>query len=417
MLDKKKGGMAVINAQGYAHYSNIPKPDPHIPKRKSENDSLAYAIMVVATLLLSLTAPLLLSGSTYTMPVAWVSCATCAVLVILTSKNFFTIFQIALIYMFAISYLGDPVSLAIVMGTVLASGLYSAAVAAADRSHIFFLVIAPLLPIAVIYLITGELTVSVLSALHFLPALAMGLGARRSMPKTYTVALYAAVLVLIATALSLTHIYLQNGALTFNVIDDSAEYLRGGISAFMNSALKNADLSSLEGALVLQPRRIAILAVNLLPAIITVIALVSGFFAQRVEQSLFNIYGKDKLLESAKEPISVSCTAALVFLVAHLLSFTTSASNTTSFVGIVSLNVSIILLPALLCIGARALIVKLPKKIGILAIAAWIAIFLISNSVQTSIITILALIGAFYIILVRVEAWAKDHYAKKGEGQ
>ena len=373
--------------------------------------------MVVATLLLSLTAPLLLSGSTYTTPVAWAACAVCAVLVILISKNFFTIFQIALIYMFAISYLGDPVSLAVIMGAILASGLYSAAVAAANRSHIFFLIVAPLLPIAVIYLVTGELTVSVLAALHFLPSLAMGLGARRSMSKTHTVALFAAVGVLIATAISLAHIYIQNGTLTFDIIDGAAEYLRDSISAFMDSALQNADLSKLEGALVLHPRRIAILAVNLLPAIVTVVALVFGFFAQKVTQSLFNIYGKDKLSESAKEPVSVSCTAALIFLAAHLLSFTTSASNTTSFLAVVSLNISIILLPALICIGARALLVKLPRKIGILAIAAWIAIFLISNSVQASIVIILALIGAFYIILVRVEAWAKDHYAKKGEGQ
>lgn len=416
MPSKKKGDLTVATSQTGFNYSNMPKPDPHIPKRKSENDLLLYAIMSVAVLILSLTAPLVLSGSTYATAVAWAACAISATLVVLTSKNFFSIFAVSLVFVFCLSYLGDPVLLAITAGAVFSCGLYSAAVTAANKSHIFFLIAAPLLPIPVVYLITGDVALSLLSIAHLPAALAMGIATRKSVSRTHAVAIFAAVASLTVIAFTTAHIYMQNGTVTKEIIADSAEYLRGGIKAFLDSALKSADPSRLEGSMLLNPGQTAVTAVNLLPAILVIITSVAGFFSQRVQRALFNTCGKDKLYEKTKENITVSCTAALLYLAAHLLSFTTSPSNSVSFIGTVSQNLSFMLLPALVCVGFRA-VAGLPRKIGFLAIAAWIGIVIIANSLSTSLLTILALFGASSIILVRVDAWAKDHYAKKGEGQ
>ncbi len=372
--------------------------------------------MSLAVLLLSMPLPLVLSGSQYATGFCWAACALCAVLVILNSQRIMGIFIVSLTFTFAISYFGGPTLIAIAVGIIFSCGLFAAALAAANKTHIFFLSVTPLLPITLTYLITDDLTLSFLSTLHLIPALAMGLGARRKMSRTHSIALFATVGAVLMAAVALAYIYGQNNTLNIEIIRDSAEYLRGAINSLFDAAIKNAEATGVADALTLLTDDVAVLTVNLLPSIAFICAIAIGFFAQKVELSLFKTYEKDELLPMAEDPIIVSCTSALLFLAAHLLSFTTSASNTTSFVGIVSLNISLILFPALISIGFRALL-RLPRKLGFLALIIWIAIIIIANSLSASFLTILALIGAFYIIFVHTDSWAKDHYAKKGEDQ
>lgn len=384
--------------------------------QRSENDLVPYAVMSLAVLLLSMPLPLVLSGSPYATGFCWAACAVCALLVILTSQRIVGVFAVSLIFTFAISYFGDPVLIATVIGIIFSCGLYSAAIAAANKSHIFFLAVTPLLPATLTYLITDSPTFACVSMLHTIPALAMGLGARRKASRTQTIAIFSTVGVILMAASALLYIYGQNNALTPEIISDSAEYLRGTINSLFDVAIKNAEAAGVADALTLLTNDVAIMTVNLLPSLAFITAIAVGFFAQKVEVSLFKTYDKEDLLLIAKDPITVSCTSALVFLAAYLLSFTTSASNTTSFLGVVALNISLILFPALIAIGFRAM-TRLPRKLGFLALIIWIAIILIANSLSASILTVLALIGAFYIVIVHTDSWAKDHYAKKGEDQ
>ena len=73
------------------------------------------------------------------------------------------------------------------------------------------------------------------------------------------------------------------------------------------------------------------------------------------------------------------------------------------------------LLPLLLCVGF-AFLSELPRKIGFLALVVWLAIFGGAFLLSSSVIDIIALVGAFHTLLVNIDLWAEEHYSK-GEDQ
>ena len=372
--------------------------------------------MSLLTVLLSLTLPLASTGSSLTKTVAWVACLACAAMAVYTSRRFSSVVIVSLALTFIISYVGDPTPVAILLGSVIACGIYGAAVAAARRVHVLFLVCAPLLSVAVTYMMTSSIVLSAFSVVHLIPALAMGLGARRKKSRSHTVALFAIVSAAVLGGTVLLYVYVQNGRISRDVIEYAVEYLRGAIEYTLRSSIERAGAVEINESLILQIREMSTQLVNLLPGIVAVIALTLGFFVQKIACSLFESYGEDDLFEAASAPISASLTAALVFVAAHVFSYTSSASSAPSFFAIASENISLVLLPALMCIGFETM-AALPRKIGFLALAAWIGVILASTVLSISIMTVLALIGAFCIFFVRTDSWAKDHYANKGEDQ
>ncbi len=371
--------------------------------------------MSLALILFSLPLPLAATGSSLTPGVSWAVCLVCAALTVFTSRKFSSVVLVSLAFTFVISSLGDPTPVAIIFGAILACGLYAAAVAAAKRIHILFLISAPLISVALTYMLTSSLTLAVISVIHLIPALAMGLGARRLMSRSHSIALFAAIAVTELVCVVLAHIYAQNRELSAPVIEYAVEYLRGGIEWTLRDAIVKAGAVELNENILRQIRELSTQLINLLPGLVVIAALTLGFFVQKTECALFESYDKEELLNSSAAPINASLATALVYVAAHVFSYTSSSSYAPSFFATASENISLILLPVLLAVGFGVM-ADLPKKIGFLALVAWIGAVILANVMYASILTVLALVGAFYIIFVRTDSWAKEHYAK-GEDQ
>ena len=115
--------------------------------------------------------------------------------------------------------------------------------------------------------------------------------------------------------------------------------------------------------------------------------------------------------------LTESVASALIYIVAHVLTYTTNASGGTSVAAVVGANLCYILMPLLALKGYEALKVLIEKfyLLGLIASAAIaIAIFALSSFTSSSVLILLALTGAFYVIIAEVEQWAKDHF-EKGE--
>ncbi len=410
-------------AHAYARQERRGMFSEKVERRKNRNAMISYACTAVIIPILSLILPLSLSGSGAIVPVAWVACIIASAVLMLFVKSFGGVAICVLALTFFLSYLKDPVPVAVVLGTVLCAGLYSAAVAAAKKQHAAFVICTPLLSAALTFATTESLPLTLLSLISIPPALAMGLASRRGLDRSRSIAFFAAVAITELLCAVAGYIAWQNGALNREVIENAVTYLQNSIEWALRSAIEWALRFDTEGAgaikidetVLMEIRTMSAFAINLMPGLVTVAILTTGFFAHKTQCSIFSKYERESLLESSETPISVSCTAAIVFLIAHVFSYTTGASHAPSFVAIAAENLALILTPALLLIGWEK-VAALPKKIGFLAIAVWIGIVLATSALSASIISVLALIGAFCIIFARTDLWAKDHY-RKGEDQ
>ncbi len=384
-------------------------------RQKDRKTMISYVCMAIIIPILSLILPLSLTGSTAIVPVAWVACMIASALLMLLVKSFGGIAICALAITFFLSYLKDPVPVVVILGTVLISGIYSAATAAAEKKNLALVIGTPLLSAALAFAVTQSIPLTLLSLIYLPPALALGLTARRGLGRARSIAVFTATAAVELLLAVLGYIAWQNGTVNREIIENAVVYLQNSIEWALRFAIERTGAVKLDETLLIEIRALGASAINLMPGLVTVAILTTGFFAHKTQCSLFSHFERDSLLESSETPVTVSCTAAIVFLVAHVFSYTSGASHSPSFVAIAAENLSLILIPALLLIGWEK-IAALPKKIGFLAIAVWIGIVLATNALSASIISVLALIGAFCIIFARTDTWAKDHY-RKGEDQ
>lgn len=384
-------------------------------RQKDRKTLISYVCMAVIIPILSLVLPLSLTGSTAVVPVAWVACMIASAVLVLLVKSFGGIAICTLAITFFLSYLKDPVPVVVVLGTVLTLGLYSAATAAAKKKNLALVIGTPLLSAALAFAVTQSIPLTLLSLIYLPPALAMGLASRRGLGRTRSIAVFTAVAATELLCAVVGYIAWQNGTFNRDVIENAVIYLQRSIEWALRFAIERSGAVTVDETILIEIRALGTSAINLMPGLVTVAILTTGFFAHKTQCSIFSRCERDALLESSETPITVSCTAAIVFLIAHVFSYTTGASYAPSFVAIAAENLSLILIPALLLIGWEK-VAALPKKIGFLAIAVWIGIVLATNALSASIISVLALIGAFCIIFARTDSWAKDHY-RKGEDQ
>ncbi len=384
-------------------------------RQKDRKTLISYVCMAVIIPILSLILPLSLTGSKMIVPVAWVACMIASALLMLLVNSFGGIAICTLAITFFLSYLKDPVPVVVVLGTVLTLGLYSAATAAAEKKILALVIGTPLLSAALAFAVTQSIPLTLLSLIYLPPALAMGLASRRGLGRARSIAAFTAVAAVELLLAVVGYIAWQNGTINRDVIENAVIYMQNCIEWTLRFAIERTGEVMIDETLLIEIRTLGASAINLMPGLVTVAILTTGFFAHKTQCSIFSRYERDALLESSETPITVSCTAAIVFLIAHVFSYTTGASYAPSFVAIAAENLALILIPALLLIGWEK-VAALPKKIGFLAIAVWIGIVLATNALSSSIISVLALIGAFCIIFARTDSWAKDHY-RKGEDQ
>ena len=114
---------------------------------------------------------------------------------------------------------------------------------------------------------------------------------------------------------------------------------------------------------------------------------------------------------SQRNHISASLVTSLVFVGAYLISFTTNSSGNVALSAVIASNIAFMLTPCLLIVGIKAIRI-IPFKLGLLGLLITIAIIIIMFLPFSSALTVLALTGAFFIVIEAIDEWAKEHYSK-----
>ncbi len=368
-------------------------------------------LLSIAVIISSMVLPLSLTSSKAATPLAWISCLISGVLIVYTSKKFVSLILLLIAYSFAFYNTGSPVLISITVGTVVACGVYSAICASASLSRIPLIAATPVVLYALTCIITKDPLISLLSLISILPALAMGISTRKKAGPTLTIALFAAVAVVEICIGVLTHIFIENGGLSLKILEEAAKYFHKETAQFIRSVVESANASAITGEIEIQINALATEITNALAGFIAFSAISVGFFSQKVQSSLFAAFELEELQNTAAAPIKASVASALLFTAAHIFSYTSNATDSTSFIAVAALNISLVFMPIMLYVGYEAL-TSLPKKIGFLAIAAWIGVVLLSAVLSSSVVILLALTGVFYTIFVHVDTWAKEHYSK-----
>ena len=151
--------------------------------------------------------------------------------------------------------------------------------------------------------------------------------------------------------------------------------------------------------------------VNLAPGLIVAVCIALSFVVHSLKNDLLENQGYDQKALVKSRTLSVSAVTALVFLASHIMSFTTDASNNTSFIAVVFGNISFMLIPCLALTGLGALAI-LPKKIGIFGIIPIALLIILLFNQFSSFFILLALVGACFVIIRNIDSWAKEFYNK-----
>lgn len=373
------------------------------------------AILCAVVVLCSLALPLSLAETDIATALAWLTCTVVGILCLFISRRLLTVILLAIVYMFILPYMPSPIIISVISGTLAVSGLYSALVASSGAIHLPFLISAPILTYAAAFILSGDVWLSCLSLVAFPPALAMGLSAKAKRGRAFSIAAYASVAIAELLIAVFAHIYTQNGAISLKIIEEATLYLRDGIVWALKGAITAAGNSPITENISIEVNTLANEIINSLVGLTVAAALTIGFAAQKIEHSLFERFELEKYQNESGVTMTASLAAALIFAIAHILSFTSSPTYAPSFLATASQNISLVLLPLLFYVGLGAL-ASLPKRIGFLALAAYVGLIILAGILSISIISVIALWGVFHTFFVNTDSWAKTHYSE-GEDQ
>ncbi len=374
----------------------------------------AVALFAAASVLFSLLLPILLSGSASATVMSWLVCLTAGILYAFISRKVSTVITLALIYVLVLPYMNSPIPLAMILGAVFTCAVYSSVTAAFKKACLPFVISAPVISYLISLLLTKDPMISLSALVLYPPAVLMGIFTLKKKSRSAVIASFAFVSICELFAAVLIYI-LQKGSLSQETITGVSELLYNNIRALIESAVISAENTVLPSDVALQAGALARELTNAFPGILIAAVLVLGFFVQRTACSVFECFELEELTLDSATPIKASALSALIFAAAHVLSFTSSASHSPSFLAAAALNISIILSPLMICVGLSAM-AALPKKLGLLAIPIWIGAVIISAVLSSSLAVLLALVGAFCTVFESVDIWAREHYGK-GEDQ
>lgn len=374
------------------------------------------ALLSLICLILSLPLPLLVSMPELARILSLPFSLLAGAVLVYSLRKVSAIAVLTLAFVFLTSYTGSLTLPALILSTAVLCGVYSALVSETEKPFTSVMIsLTPIASCAAAFALTGKAIISLLPLALFLPAAVMGPVTRRGGSRLSAISAFAAVCAAEIALISAAHIYIQNRAISAELIGSSADYLQSQIKLALENAILRAGNVALSEDIISQISLMSQEIVNCLPGLTVAILLVAGYFVQKLGGSLFERFELEELQNKAGEQIHASAVSALVYLFAHICSFTSGASGSVSFFSVAATNISLILLPLMLCVGGEFLL-SLPRKIGFLAILIWLGAVLLSMLLSGSIIYVVAFTGCFYTVITSVDIWAKEHYSK-GEDQ
>lgn len=368
-------------------------------------------LLSFAYLASSLSLPFLLAGTGNASYMAsWAICILCIPVLYISAKKISHAVWLTVLWFFLSAFIGSPVIPSFFFGTVIATASASVLLCSADSKGVIFLAAASTISYVLSAAVTGDYTVSLFSLSFIIPALILALATKKKTGMTSAIALCGLGLALSAIAVLIYRMQLLYGDIGSAGLGLAADSFVDAFVYYTEYALKELNGTLITPAIHQEVLSIAESYVNLAPSILAAICLVLVYLAHSVQRNLFYAYGIDEFLVPQMTALTVSVPAAVVFLISYLLSFATSSSGTVSIIAAIGNNLCLMLTPCLILKGFAAL-KALPMKLGFwgILIAGGLIFFILMSP---SFLSLLALVGAFFVLIVSIDRWAKDFYGK-----
>lgn len=259
--------------------------------------------------------------------------------------------------------------------------------------------------------LTGDATVSLVAIAVSAAAITLGFLQRKNTERKSIILYSSAVFILVVTGM--TALLLSSfGLLSEKGISDLILSARDSLSEYMKSL--SIDMHG-EAVPAFEAEYIDLYlsqVFNLIPAIFTVSVFVIIYFAHSLQLSVYKSCDFDIMVTQKTVKINMSIYAAIIFVASYILSLSTDTAGHPDMLGTVCSNLNLILTPGLFLVGfdgLRAILIKLRALGFILLLLLCAAVFLLSSYI----ILIMSAIGAFYIIILAIDEWAKKHYLRK----
>lgn len=382
--------------------------------KENTSDTLPAIIKLLLCLSLicsSALIPIFLGAYTAAFTLSLIVCVLSAAIVIVSAKkvSHSVIFIIA--FVFSVMYFASPVIPAIVIGTVISIGAGSALLCSTKGADALCYIIAFPLAYGISFLATEDLILSSASFILLLPTLSMGLSAKLGGGRTLSLSLCALSEALLIFGGFTLWVFNMYGTVSLDAFDKASTEMVNGFVYYTELAFRTMSPDSVTNAMRSEIKEISAMTVNILPGAIGCACVIAAFLSHSVHMGLLSAYGIERYVTRKAITLTVSMEAALIFGLAYLLTFATDSSNKTSFAATVALNICLILAPCLIHVGIGILL-SLPKKLGIFGLILWAVILVVLMNIQSSPLTIIALIGAVAVIITGIDKWAKDFYSK-----
>lgn len=368
------------------------------------------ALLVSGILFSSLILPLYLKNMQTTYAISWISCIISATTVFISTKKRFWAIWIIFFMALIIGMLGSPIIPAMLFGAITAVGSGTSLICSAPKKLAF---LPPLLPIGaygIALALTRDPAVSIGALILLLPMIAMGYTSRADTSRTVSVGICAIVESALLIGGVAIWVYVAYGELTLSSLSAASEYFKGGFVYYSELGMQTLYQAEITPIIKKELYASANTLVNVSIGLAGACFIVTSFLSHGIHLGISSTYGnKNEELKNSK--ITVSVEAALIFVTAYILSFSTNASNMMSLPATAALNICIILIPCLAYLGFDTLSL-LPKKLGLLGLILWGGVIMMIVASSSSFLFVFALIGSAYVIIRNVDAWAKDFYSK-----
>ncbi len=384
---------------------------------QKSNKSIWFTLLMLLTVLSgALLLPLIVRNIKLASVYAWAPLLLCALIMLLSVKRpAGAVITVILIIGF-FNLTGSPLLPALVLCAFLSPAMLAATVASAEKTAGLLLSLS-IFPLSYItaYVLVGDPLLSLGTLVFPLPGLILGLFRRKGGGLTSALICTALpMLITVAGGIALI-IFKIYGSLTQETITRAVNAISDYLAVNMLEAYKAVGYAPTR-QLELAVRSVADQTINTFPGTLIASCLILAYLANAKSRVLMLRCGKEIDSSSETERMHISLVAAFLYIVSHILSFTTAPDGRYSFLSVVAENIAIVLLPCMLLLGFESLRLLANKGVGGFFAMLGIVIggIFIVSSYQISLFTFLAFVGAVGIMLLRLDKWAKKYY-KKGE--
>ena len=398
------------DSQAFEHGENRQSIHMELPKTPKVSIPLLF-FLILSSVCGSLLLPLLSVDSPYLGILSWIVCAASVITILLTVRRPMLV-ALTLITMFSLfSLTGSSVFSALLFGSFLTVSAASVLFCTASRAKLAIVILTIPATCGIAYAITSNPISAALALALYLPALALGITKRCKADKTVCIATATATVVIPALGVVTLFVFLLYGSLNAESIKAAADALCDTYTTLMVKAYETVG-QEVSASALRAFRDEADLLINSSLGLLTALAMTVSLIAYNTQKRILTTLGFER---ARKEKLSVSLECAVIYIVAFILSYTTGASGGVSLVSVVGTNLCLMLMLLFVVLGFDAMqhLVEKLRFAGVLVAAGlMLSTFFLSSLASTSVLCLLALIGAFYVVIVNIGQRATDYFGK-----